>query len=66
MTKLEVKSKVKKLGQKHTFTHRLTINRNYQMLFYFQLYCHGIKCTKLWDIIGSEGYICVAFKKRIR
>ncbi len=57
---LEITSKVQKVNQKYTFTHKLTTKRNFQFIFSH----HGMERTGLWDIKGSEGYIYFAFKNK--
>jgi len=58
-------STVETVGQKHTFTHKLTSNHNFQMpSLFFKLNCHRMERTGLWDVKGSEGYIYVAYKNQ--
>ncbi len=56
---LEVTSKVLKVGQKHTFTHKLPMP---SLFDFFNI--HEMERTGLWDIKGSEGYIYAAFKSQ--
>ncbi len=56
----EITSKVQKVYQIYTFTHKLTTKQ----ILIFQLKRHGMERTALWDIKGSEGRIYAAFKNR--
>jgi len=58
---LEITSKLQKVYQKYTFTHKLTTKRNFQMpsLFFSSTV---MERTWLWYIKVSKGYIYATFK----
>jgi len=48
---------VENIGQKRTFTYKLTTNCNFQTPSLFKLTCHRMESIGLWDIKGSERYM---------
>ncbi len=59
---LEITSEMENIGQKHTFTHKLTQIEIVIFIFLAQLLPNRSK--GLWDVKGSKGYIYAAYKRK--